>query len=54
MGDDDSSSSAAPSDTGVNPDGPSITLKAQPKDIDDSNKYDSKTAYKKSIHLSSL
>lgn len=36
-----------PSDTGVNPDGPSITLKAQPKDIDDSNKYDSKTAYKK-------
>ena len=46
-GDDDSSSSAAPSDTGVNPDGPSITLKAQPKDIDDSNKYDSKTAYKK-------
>lgn len=46
-GNDDSSGSDSASDTGVNPDGPSIALKSQPKDIDDSNKYDAKTAYKK-------
>lgn len=46
-GDDGSSGSNTPSDTGVDPDGPSVALKSQPKDIDDSNKYDAKTAYKK-------